>query len=95
MPESAYPNQSGNVQRNQGYTSEPTNICTSAPKVSVYITKIPAIQGTKNDGRKHYLVMNNVANKLLRMIFTVIHSGKPFNLARITLDPMVYAILKS
>ena len=39
------------------------------------------------EGKHFYLVMNNVANKLLRTIYAVVESGEPFDINHITLDP--------
>ena len=39
------------------------------------------------EGKHFFLVMNNVANKLLRTIFAVIKSGKPYDAMYICIDP--------
>lgn len=39
------------------------------------------------EGKPHYLIMNNVSNKMLRTIYSVIKSKKPFRQDYICLDP--------
>jgi len=39
------------------------------------------------EGKHFFLVMNNVANKLLRTIFAVVKSGKPYDVMYICIDP--------
>lgn len=39
------------------------------------------------EGKHFFLVMNNVANKILRILFAVIKSGKPYDPMYIQLDP--------
>lgn len=39
------------------------------------------------EGKHFFLVMNNVANKLLRIIFAVVKSGKPYDVMHICIDP--------
>lgn len=41
----------------------------------------------KLQGKHHYLIMNNVANKLLRTVFSVIESGNPWDPNYICIDP--------
>lgn len=41
------------------------------------------------EGKHFYLVMNNVANKLLRMVYAVITSQKPFDISLIAMDPRI------
>jgi transposase len=44
-------------------------------------------QRKMDEGKHYFLVMNNVANKLLRLIYAVIKSGKPYDPMYLTLDP--------
>lgn len=44
-------------------------------------------QKKKLDGKQHYLIMNNVSNKLLRTIYKLIETGIPWNPNYICLDP--------
>jgi transposase len=39
------------------------------------------------EGKHFYLVMNNVANKLLRTIYAIVNSQKPFDVSMIVNDP--------
>ena len=39
------------------------------------------------EGKHFFLVMNNVANKILRILFAVIKSGKPYDPMYIQIDP--------
>ncbi len=39
------------------------------------------------EGKSHYLIMNNICNKLLRTVYSVIQSGKPYDRNYICLDP--------
>ena len=39
------------------------------------------------EGKHFFLVMNNIANKLLRIVFAVVRSGKPYDLNHICTDP--------
>jgi transposase len=39
------------------------------------------------EGKHFFLVMNNIANKLLRIIFAVIRTGKPYDPMYICIDP--------
>ena len=44
-------------------------------------------QKKKNEGKQHYLIMNNVSNKLLRTIYKLIETGIPWDPSYICLDP--------
>ena len=39
------------------------------------------------EGKPHYLIMNNVSNKMLRTIYSVVKSKTPYNQDHICLDP--------
>lgn len=39
------------------------------------------------EGKHYFLVMNNIANKLLKIIFAIVKSGKPYDQAYICIDP--------
>ena len=39
------------------------------------------------EGKSHYLIMNNVSNKLLRTIYSVVKNKTPYNQDHICLDP--------
>lgn len=44
-------------------------------------------QKKKQEGKPHYLILNNVSNKLLRTIYSVVQSGKPYDPYFICIDP--------
>ena len=44
-------------------------------------------QKKKLEGKPHYLILNNVANKLLRTVYKVIKTGKPYDPNYICIDP--------
>jgi len=44
-------------------------------------------QKKQQEGKPHYLIMNNVMNKLLRTIYSVVNSKTPYNRDYICLDP--------
>jgi transposase len=41
----------------------------------------------KQEGKPHYLIMNNIANKLLRTIFHLVKTGQEYTLGHVTEDP--------
>jgi len=41
----------------------------------------------KLEGKQYFLIMNNVSNKLLRTIYRVVETGKPWDPNHICLDP--------
>ena len=44
-------------------------------------------QKKKSEGKPHYLIMNNISNKMLRTIYSVVKNKTPYNLNHICLDP--------
>lgn len=44
-------------------------------------------QRKKMEGKPHFLIMNNVANKLLRMIYSIVRSQTPWSETYMCLDP--------
>jgi len=44
-------------------------------------------QKKKLEGKPHYLIMNNLSNKLLRTIYSVVKNKTPFSQDYIFLDP--------
>ena len=88
-----YPNQSGNVAkkarihfRANKKLKSLLHIC--AKTICVYNKEFRLYRERKMmEGKHFYLVMNNVANKLLRMVYAVIKSKKAFDIALITKDP--------
>lgn len=41
------------------------------------------------EGKHFFLIMNNIANKLLRTIYAVVHSGVPYDKNYISVDPRI------
>ena len=52
-------------------------------------------QKKKIEGKAHYLIMNNVANKMLRTIYSVVKNKAPYNQDYICLDPRELIIINS
>ena len=44
-------------------------------------------QKKKMEGKPHYLIMNNIANKLLRTVYSVVKNKTPYSLDYVCLDP--------
>lgn len=88
-----YPNQSGNVAkkarihfRANKKLKSLLHIC--AKTICIYNKEFRLYRERKMmEGKHFYLVMNNVANKLLRMVYAVINTKKVFDIALITKDP--------
>jgi len=88
-----YPNQSGNTAKKAGIHFRAdkklksllylcsTTICTHNKEFLLYG------QRKMMEGKHFYLVMNNVANKLLRTVYAVVQSKVPFIPLLITPDP--------
>ena len=41
------------------------------------------------EGKHHFVIMNNVSNKLLRMIYSIIESGIPYDPNYVCIDPRI------
>lgn len=88
-----YPNQSGNIAKKQRVHFRANkrlksllHIC--AKTVCIHNKEFRLYRERKMmEGKQFYLVMNNVSNKLLRTVYAVIKSGKPFDPNFIQLDP--------
>jgi transposase len=39
------------------------------------------------EGKPHYLIMNNISNKMLRTVYSVVQNKKPFDVNHICIDP--------
>ena len=60
----------------------------SALSISNFNKEIKLYRERKTmEGKHFFLVMNNIANKLLRIVFAVVKSGKPYDPTYICLDP--------
>lgn len=44
----------------------------------------------KQEGKPYYLIMNNVANKLLRTVFHLVKTGQEYHLGHVTEDPRIH-----
>ena len=44
-------------------------------------------QKKKLEGKHHYLIMNNISNKMLRTVFSVVKNKTPYNLDHVCIDP--------
>ena len=41
----------------------------------------------KMEGKPHFLIMNNISNKILRTVYSVVKSKKPYDQDYMCLDP--------
>ena len=88
-----FPNESGNMV----HKSKLSSMSDKRLKTLLYMCARTAVKYNKDfkhyyekkqlQGKHHYLIMNNVANKLLRTIFSIVESGKPWDPNYICLDP--------
>ena len=88
-----YPNQSGKRSK-RPRVSHRSN---KRLKSLLYLAALSMCQHNKEfrlyrerktmEGKHFFLVMNNVANKILRILFAVIKSGKPYDPMYVCLDP--------
>ena len=88
-----YPNQSGNIKKKQRIHFRSNKklksllhmcaktICNHNKEFKFYRER------KMMEGKHFYLVMNNVSNKIIRTVYAVIQSGKPFDINHITIDP--------
>ena len=44
-------------------------------------------QKKAQEGKPHYLIMNNISNKMLRTVYSVVKNKTPFTRDHICLDP--------
>ncbi|MGB6083002.1 transposase [Moheibacter sp.] len=88
-----YPNQSGNIAKKSRIHFRANkklksllHIC--AKTTCIHNKEFKLYRERKMlEGKHFYLVMNNVSNKLLRTVYAVVDSQKPFDPHLITLDP--------
>ncbi len=88
-----YPNQSGNIAKKSRIHFRANkklksllHIC--AKTICIHNKEFKLYRERKMlEGKHFYLVMNNVSNKLLRTVYAVVDSKKPFEPNIITLDP--------
>jgi transposase len=90
-----FPNASGQMVKK----SKVSPMADRALKSLLYMCSSSAVQHNKEmklyyqrkmmEGKPHFLIMNNVANKLLRTIYSIIESRIPWNPNYICLDPRI------
>ena len=88
-----YPNQSGNIT----YRSRVHPRSDRKLKSVLYMAAVAVCRVNKefrmyrdrklSEGKHYFLVMNNVINKLLRIIYALIDSGQPFDISYLPVDP--------
>ena len=88
-----YPNQSGNMT----YRSRVHPRSDRKLKSVLYMAAVAVCRVNKefrmyrdrklSEGKHYFLVMNNVINKLLRIIYALIDSGQTFDIAYLPVDP--------
>jgi transposase len=88
-----FPNQSGKMVKK----SKVSHMADKELKTLLYLCSVVAINRNpeyklyylrkKQEGKPYFLTMNNVANKLLRTIYSIIASKKEYTLGYVTTDP--------
>lgn len=88
-----FPNESGKMVKK----SKISHMADKELKTLLYLCSVVAISQNpeyklyylrkKQEGKPYFLTMNNVANKLLRTIYSIINSRKEYTLGYITKDP--------
>jgi transposase len=88
-----FPNESGKMVKK----SKVSHMADKELKTLLYLCSVVAISQNpeyklyylrkKQEGKPYFLIMNNVANKLLRTIYSIINSRKEYTLGHITTDP--------
>ncbi len=88
-----FPNSSGKIVKK----SRVSNMADKELKTLLYLCSVVAVnrnpeyklyfQRKKQEGKPYFLTMNNIANKLLRTIYSIVNSGQEYTLGHITLDP--------
>lgn len=88
-----FPNQSGN----KAYKSRVHPRSDRKLKSALYMAAVSVCRFNKEfriykdrklaEGKHYFLVMNNVINKLLRMIYAIVSTGKPFDFEYLPQDP--------
>jgi len=87
-----YPNQSGNISKKARVHFRANKKLKSllhmcAKTICLHNKEFKLYRDRKLlEGKHFYLVMNNVANKLIRIMYAVINTKEPFNIAMITTD---------
>jgi transposase len=88
-----FPNSSGKMVKK----ARVSNMADKELKTLLYLCSVVAVKSNpeyklyflrkKQECKHHFLIMNNIANKLLRTIYSIVYSGKEYSMGHITLDP--------
>jgi len=88
-----FPNSSGKMVKK----SRVSHMADKKLKSLLYLCSVSAVNTNpeyklyflrkKQEGKPYFLIMNNVANKLLRTIYSIINSKKEYSLGHVTTDP--------
>ncbi|MDX9880455.1 MAG: transposase [Prolixibacteraceae bacterium] len=91
-----FPNESGKMVKK----SKVSQMADKKLKTLLYLCSVVAISQNpeyklyylrkKQEGKPYFLIMNNLANKLLRTIYSIVNSKKEYTLGHITKDPREY-----
>ncbi|MDP4210650.1 MAG: IS110 family transposase [Bacteroidota bacterium] len=87
-----FPNSNGKMVKK----SRVSNMADKELKSLLYLCSVVAVSFNpeyklyhlrkKQEGKPYFLIMNNVANKLLRTVYSIINSGKEYTFGYITID---------
>jgi transposase len=90
-----FPNSSGKMVKK----SRVSNMADKELKTLLYLCSVVAVKlnpeyklyhlRKKQEGKPYFLIMNNIANKLLRTIYSLANSKQEYVLGHITMDPRV------
>jgi transposase len=90
-----FPNSSGKMVKK----SKVSSMADKELKTLLYLCSVVAVnrnpeyklysQRKKQEGKPYFLTMNNIANKLLRTVYSIVNSGQEYTLDHISLDPRV------
>lgn len=88
-----FPNSSGKMVKK----SRVSSMADKELKTLLYLCSVVAVnrnpeyklyfQRKRQEGKPYFLAMNNIANKLIRTIYSIVNSRKEYELAHITFDP--------
>jgi hypothetical protein len=88
-----FPNSSGKMVKK----SRVSSMADKELKTLLYLCSVVAVnrnpeyklyfQRKRQEGKPYFLAMNNIANKLIRTIYSIVNSRKAYELAHITSDP--------
>lgn len=88
-----FPNSSGNMVRK----SRISPYGDKSLKTLLYMGTLSVVKHNKEynlyyqkkryEGKPHFLIMNNISNKLIQVVYALIRDGKPFDKMHVCLDP--------